>query len=365
MNLPLQKIFAQRLAQARAMRGFSLRALEEAIGGKVSHNALAKYENEEMMPGSDVLVALSEALGQPGDFFFRPFHREIQQMRFRKKAKFPVSRQKAVREMALDFVERYDEAEELADDRRVFEPPFKESADTVRTLKDGEMFADKLRQKWKLGEEPLSNLHETMENQGIKVLEIPSESSEFDGLSANTDVGPVVLLGSWLKRNIPRKRMTEAHELGHIVIPFPEGFDEKEEEHIVAAFAGAFLLPKKPFVAAFGARRSKVFISELKGIKTRFGVSYMGIMKRAQGLGLITDSTYKSFCFMASKWGWRTNGESGDTLWRGTEEGMRFHQLVYRLIAEERITLSKGAALRGIPMAKLRSEMDGMEKVTE
>ena len=47
-----KQIFARRLRQARAIRGFSLRDLSEALKNAVSHNALAKYENSEMMPGS-------------------------------------------------------------------------------------------------------------------------------------------------------------------------------------------------------------------------------------------------------------------------------------------------------------------------
>jgi len=362
MDLPLQKIFAQRLAQARVIRGFSLRALEEAIGSKVSYAALAKYEKGDMMPSSGVLVALCEVLGQSGDFFFRPFHRKIQQIHFRKKAKFPISRQNAIQEMALDFVERYCEVEELAGDHRIFKPPFDPAKETITTTNEAENYADRLRREWHLGEEPLSNLHETLENRGIKVLEVPATSDEFDGLSAKTDAGPVMLLGNWLNTNIPRKRMTVAHELGHVVLPFPDGFDEKMEEAIVTAFAGAFLLPRKPFTAAFGKKRSKVVIAELKEIKARFGVSYMGIMKRAHGLGLISDSGYKSFCFKASQWGWRKTGESGNNLWRGTEKEMRFRQLIYRLVTEEQISLSKGAALLGVPMTELRGKL---EKVTD
>jgi Zn-dependent peptidase ImmA (M78 family) len=339
------------------MCGLSLRALGDAIGGAVSHNALAKYEKGEMMPGSNVLLALSAALDQPVDFFFRPFRLIIGQVRFRKKSKFPASRQRAIREQAQDFVERYREAEELVNDVRTFTPPF--NGKTVQSVDDAELFAEELRKVWKLGDAPLPNLHELMASRGIKMLELDLDSDGFDGLSAETDAGPVVVIGGHLNKNMPRKRMTEAHELGHVVLPFPEGSEESDEEKAVAAFAGAFLLPKRTFTEAFGKQRQQWTVAELKEIKRQFGVSIMGIMKRAETLGLLRAGAYKRFCILTSQWGWRTKkSEPGDEAWNGNETDGRFRQLVRRAVAEERVSLSKGAALLRIPMAEFRQEMN-------
>jgi transcriptional regulator with XRE-family HTH domain len=47
--------------------------LSEATTGKVSHNALSRYEKGIMLPGSEILLAVSKALDQKPDYFFRPF----------------------------------------------------------------------------------------------------------------------------------------------------------------------------------------------------------------------------------------------------------------------------------------------------
>ena len=84
MNEDAKDTFSRRLRQARVMRALSLRGLAETLKGAVSHNALAKYENGEMMAGSDVLGLLSDALKQPPDFFFRPFTLQLKEIKFRK-----------------------------------------------------------------------------------------------------------------------------------------------------------------------------------------------------------------------------------------------------------------------------------------
>ena len=161
MASELPDVFARRLQQARAMRCLSLRALETAMHGFVSHNALAKYERGDMLPGSDVLIALSDALAQPVDFFFRPFKIAVSQVRFRKKARFPASRQKAVQELAADYVERYREAEELVGDVRNYEAPL--PARPLGSIAEAECMADTLREAWKLGHDPLPNIFELLD----------------------------------------------------------------------------------------------------------------------------------------------------------------------------------------------------------
>ena len=352
----LSDVFARRLQQARTMRCLSLRGLETAMKGFVSHNALAKYERGDMLPGSDVLIALADALAQPVDFFFRPFKFGITQVRFRRKARFPTSRQKAVEQLAADYVERYRETEELVGDVRTFQSPL--PAHALNSVAEAEAFADKLREVWQLGHDPLPNLFELLESKGIKVLELPDESNAFDGLSADTDAGPIVVIAAHLNTNIPRKRMTEAHELGHIVLNFDPSLDEKTEEKAVAAFAGAFLLPADTFTEAFGRNRHRFTVAELVEIKGHFGVSIMAIMRRALSLGLITEPTYKRFCVLTSSWGWRTKGEPDDQRYIGCEFDGRFRQLIRRAVAEEIISLSKGAALLGEPLSRVRGDME-------
>lgn len=350
-----ENLFGQRLRQARTMRGWSLRELAQETGSKVSHNALARYERGEMSPGSAVLIAVAAALEQPVDFFVRPFTIKLAGIRFRKKAGLSEMEKKAVREQAVDFLERYREAEEIVGDVRTFVPPL--DGNPVRSLEEAEQLATALREKWNLGNDAIPSVIELLENKGIKVCELTAAVNDgFDGFSAATDAGPVVVLAGWLDKNLPRKRMTAVHELAHVVLPLPE--DEELEEKIATYFAGAFLLPKETFSEAFGKVRNRFSLRELIEMKLQFGVSIMAMMTRANQLGLIQAATYRKFWEYVKQEQWREKGgEPGDEEYRGQEAPMRFPQLVRRAVAEEEISLSKGAALLNQDLGAFRKEL--------
>ncbi len=342
MNTTIRSVFARRLRQARQMRMLSLRSLAAALQGAVSHNALAKYEAGVMMPGSDVLGKLADALGQPPDFFFRPFVLRLERLRFRKHAALGVKQQQAVREQALEFFERYHEIEEVVGGARPF--PGRIAMRPVRTADDAEAGADRLRKAWDLGSDPLPNVVELVENHGVKVYEVPGAERSFDGFSAETEAGPVIALADWLNDNLLRKRMTVLHELAHLVLPLPDTMTEKEDELIAKRFAGALLLPRDTFIAEFGRGRTGVSMAELIELKANFGASIMAIMMRARQLGLIKESVFLQFSKQTGAW--RTaSKEPGDEAYKGNEIHSHFRQLVQRAVTEGHISISKGADL--------------------
>jgi Zn-dependent peptidase ImmA (M78 family) len=347
--------FPARLKQARLMCGLSLRELADRINGAVTYAALSKYEHGVMQPSSGVLIALSQALSQSPDFFFRPFRLELTGVRFRKKSLLGAAAEKAFLERARDHFERYQEIEELVGDVRRFEPPFEGAP--VATHQDAEARAKELREKWRLGMDPLPNIQELLEENGIKVFELQTDDRHFDGLKADTETGPVVVLASWLKGNLPRMRLTEVHELAHIVLPIAEGTSEAEEEKLANRFAGAFLLPEDVFRNAFGKHRHQLGIGELIEMKRTFGASIMAIMKRAEQLGLISAPIYKRFCMYANEQRWRSEGEPGDQLYVRQEGSGRFRRLVLRAVAEDVISVSAGAEHLGIGLHEMRQEL--------
>ncbi|GAA6616931.1 helix-turn-helix domain-containing protein [Scytonema sp. NUACC26] len=56
-------MIGKRLKLSRLSAGFSLRELSDKIDNLVSAQAIGKYERDEMMPGSKVLITLAQALG--------------------------------------------------------------------------------------------------------------------------------------------------------------------------------------------------------------------------------------------------------------------------------------------------------------
>ncbi len=75
-----------RIKLARKKAGYSLRDLAEALGGKVSAQAIGKYERGEMTPSSDVLLALGKALGVTLAYLMDSQGIELASVDFRTKA---------------------------------------------------------------------------------------------------------------------------------------------------------------------------------------------------------------------------------------------------------------------------------------
>lgn len=350
-QLDPKEIFGRRLAQARRMRGMSLRAVAEAIGGKVSYNALHRYECGEMMPGDEVLITVADVLDKPLDFFFRPFTVELRELRFRKKAGLGAKSEDAIRERATDFFERYCEIEQVLGLPSRFRNPLGQARYTQP--EGAEEAAIAVRAHWKLGEDPLPNVVETLESNGFKIFEVEAPTS-FDGFSGWADGHPVTVLATWLNNDPPRKRFTTLHEAAHLLVERNTDLSGKELESFCNRFAGAMLIPREVFTADWGGFRHRISLEELIDLKRRYGMSIAAIMHRAHDLRLIDDSTYKQFCIVRNKRGWRQD-EPGK--YAGYEQSSRFEQLVLRATAEEQISFDKGAALLNVPLVEFQQTL--------
>jgi Zn-dependent peptidase ImmA (M78 family) len=346
-----RKVFGRRLEQARLMRGLSLRELAEATGGKVSYNALHRYEHGDMMPGDDVLMAVADVLDKPLDFFFRPFTVELQEVEFRKKARLSPKLEESIREQALDFFERYLEIEQILGISGVFKNPL-ENFD-VASPEQAETAAERIREEWGLGKDPLPNVLQMLETNGIKTLTVEAPDS-FDGFSGWADGHPVVVVAEWLNRDLPRKRFTTMHEVAHILIR-PSCSLSKDQERSCDRFAGAVLMPRESFEGDLGGYRRRVSLEELKDLKSRWGVSIAAIVHRAYDLEFIEESLYHHFFRAYNAAGYRRSGEPGE--YKGTEASSRFEQLVLRATVENTISESKGAGLLNEPLVEFKDRL--------
>lgn len=340
MEQQLHNTFGKRLNQARKMKAWSLAVLRENIGEMVSIAALSQYEKGKSMASSRVLVALSEALEVSLDYFFRDYEVELERIQFRKKSKLPKKEQDKVTEKARDFFERYNQVEELLGANINYESPIKESLGL-----DYEAMAKEVRKNWEIGQDPISNVHALLEEKGIKVWYAKECAEGFDGFSANTSRGPVVVVAH--KHTTPaRRRMTAVHELAHILCD-PLGMEEKEEEKFVPAFTGALLLPAEVLKKTLGVKRKHVPLGELLSIKKRFGVSMAGVLARAKSLGIITQEAYTNYYRFGYAKNWRSQKEEA---WDQEleqffpERHFRFNQLIFRAYGEEQLTISQVAS---------------------
>ena len=153
-------MIGKRLSQARASAGLSLRALADKIDNLVSAQAISKYERDEMMPGSKILIAIARALGVTEEYLVSQSDLRLEGVEFRKKAITSQKEEASVAATVLGEIERYLEVEDLVGAQSASWTPPSEAPFMVRDFSDAEYAATSLRSSWNLGTEPIPNLTE-------------------------------------------------------------------------------------------------------------------------------------------------------------------------------------------------------------
>src|SRR5690554_3611439 len=176
----MKKIFAERLKSARLMKGFSLQDLANALSNQLSRQALHRYEKGEVMPDNDKINLLSKALDVNPDFFFRSTKVVLGEVEFRKLSKMPQKEAALIKEITKEKLSRYLELEEILGLPNEFEN-YLEDFGIVTEYKQVNEAAKLLRDKWNLGNGPIFNIVELLEDKKIKVVDL-RVNDDFDGL---------------------------------------------------------------------------------------------------------------------------------------------------------------------------------------
>ena len=345
------EIFAQRLKNARVMKGYSMDELVAAMGNSLSKMAISKYEKCQLAPSSTVLISISKALGQHVDYFFRPFTMQIESIKFRKhRFKISVKQEESIKQNISDMFERYITIEEICNASVKFVSPFKKPVSSAEQVKEAAL---KLRDYWNIGSDGIINVIDLLEEHGIKVMEIDAPES-FDGLSSMVnDFYPVIVLNKAFSSE--RKRFTALHELGHLILNFDNSVSEKDEETLCNLFANEMLILESMFKRIVGDSRREITYPELRAVQIHFGISCDALMYKAKTCGIISEPRYKSYCIQKN----RNSAfkERIEQSYYPQEESNRFNRLVYNALSNELITISKAASLLHTSVEQVRGDL--------
>jgi len=345
----MNEIFAYRLKNARIIAGLSMEALADLVG--VTKQMISKYENGKSVPDSTHLIKLSGALNQKVDYFFRPAEVELPEVSFRKKYALKGKRLKTLKGLIHIQTENYLSIESFLSIDSEFENPI--SAIEINAFSDIEKAAEQLREKWNLGNDPISNVISLLESKKIKVIEI-EEENKFDGLSVLIDNKyPVIVINKSFP--VERKRFTLLHELGHLLLNINERFSDKDEEMFCNRFAGALLLPEEAVYENFGTDRKNISFPELKNIQELYGISIRAIMYRLKDLVVISAGMHKGFSIRLNSDSLLKN-EVDEVRFTEQENTGRYNRLVYQALSKELISLSKASSLLGVAVNKVKEE---------
>lgn len=346
-------MIGKRLKQARDALGLSLRGLETAIQNQVSAQAIGKYERDEMMPSSTVLLALSKVLNVTPEYLLSTREIELEGVDFRKEPQAGAKEERAVQAVVLDKVERYLELEELfpgAD--QLWSTPLREEL-TINCIEDVEKAAETLRVIWNLGSDPIPCMAELLEEKGIKViaLDLPEDVSGSKAFvkRARQDNVPVVVVNQ--NHNGERQRFTLAHELAHLVLRFT-AMSDLDEEKAANHFAGAFLMAKEMMFRLLGTNRTSISLGELAELKKIFKVSIAALVVRCNQLGVVSKAVYGRLWGEIKLLGWNSQA-SNEPHRFDPEVPQRMERLCLRAVSEGLISESRAAELLQISVRKL------------
>lgn len=341
-------MIGDRIRQARKAAGLSMRALAEKA--QISAMAISKYENNKSTPSSGVLLALASALGVRVEYFFRASKVQLKEVEYRKHSKLPKKTLDQIEGDVIEQLERFLELKEFLPviSVEVFQLP--EHLPFIESYDDVENAAAVVRHAWGLGDSPIPDLIDTLEEKGIMVFQSNAlHGDKFDGLAAQVDGTPVVVVGQGWPGD--RQRFTLAHELGHLVIKDRLAQD-LDEEAAANRFAGAFLVPASEVIKELGVRRNRLEPVELCVLKRTYGLSMQGWLHRAVDLGVLSKAAYASMCKLFAMRNWRKR-EPGEPY--PSEKPKLFMQLVFHAYAEELIGESKAAELLGKTLSGFRA----------
>jgi len=341
-------MIGERLKLARASTGLSLRGLAERLGNLVTAQALGKYERDEMLPSSTVLMALSEALSVPESYLLSTGQLHIEDVEFRKLKVTGVKGQAALRAQVLRHAERYLEVEDLLAAESVEWKAPTNFPYRVSSVDQAETAADRLRQAWLLGQDPIPQLGEFLEERGIKVLSLELAET-ISGMAARVKRSSArsanVIVVNKLHPG-ERQRFTLAHELGHLVL---QAGGELKMEDACNRFAGAFLVPASMLIAEVGQKRHNISLGELVRLKKLFLVSIQCLIYRLKDLDVISQPLFAQMFALMNKLKIRKN--EPEALPKETTQ--RFERLCFRAFTESIISASKAAELLDVTVRRL------------
>ena len=336
------------LKRIRLLKNLSLKDAGNLLN--MTATAISKYEKGEILPDSKKLIDFANAYNVKSIELLKVYN--VPKMKFtsfRKKKRLTGQNLELLEELIQDEVAKYLEIIEM---NNIDTDNIKLKNYSCNNLEDAEKAANDFRNYIKISnKQPISDLINILENLGIIIIQIKNPDNrfdDFDGLSDIVNCFRVIVLLDGIKDGA-RQRFTIAHELGHLVLNINN--DELDEEKLCNRFASALLMPKEAIINEFGYSRGNINFFELTAFKNEFKVSYTAIVYRLKDLNIISEYLYKKLSiFLSQRIG------KNDPKPIQPETSFQFKKIVYKLEADEIISVNKACELLGVTVDEYNNE---------
>ncbi len=281
----MASLFPINLRGARLRLGWTLDRLAGEAEKCVSKAMLSRYEQGASLPTPAVVGQLAKALRVPVSALLTESAFNVDFIAFRKTTHLPAMEQnriKAETEWRLRL--RWDLMRVVGETPAPPVLPRYEAAEKSAA----EAHASALRLEWGLGNGPLPNLTNLLEDRAFEVISLRANPA-FSGISAWVEHRHPVIVVQHRDDDGARQRMDLAHELGHLV---GNPVDADTEEDYAGLFGAALLFPEAAVRREFPVRRNRITLAELKTVKSKYGISFEAILRRLRDLNLLSQEGY-------------------------------------------------------------------------
>lgn len=297
-----QRFRGEKLQLAREFRGLTQKQLAGSVstsGAAVSLIEAGKRPN----PSSDLVLAFSEALHFPSDFFFGEALEIFQEtechFRHRRSTSDRLKTQVRARASLIGSIVTH--LRSVLPFPKLNVPSLSASNDM-----EVEIAAQTCRSHWGLNiEAPILQPGRAVERASIVVVSGLTEIGKIDAFSRYGENAMIFL--NIRDQKPSRLHFDLAHELGHLVIHRGLVTGDPVTEEQANKFASCFLMPAK----SFGRELRSISFSwdAIFSLKRRWKVSAAAIVRRGFDLGILSATQYRrAFQDMSAK-GWRRFGE--------------------------------------------------------
>ncbi|MDO5069416.1 MAG: XRE family transcriptional regulator [Neisseria zoodegmatis] len=274
----------------RSLYGYTLDEIAKRI--HTTRQYVHAIENGIKLPSNEHIAIFSMIFGVSRDYFFKENNFSIQEseVHFRKlrTTKQALKLQTIARLELVNSVLKV-----LENELDLPTINFPSLSYQEFSLSQIETIAEKCRDIWGVGQEPISNMTRLAENNGALVLDLDNTSSNIDALSIFQD--RPIILRNIAKESICRRRFDIAHEIGHFILHRGRPTGDKQTENEANAFASALLLPKSVMIKEFPRpSRNRINWPEISAFKLKWKASKAACFYRAHKIGLLTDAQYKT-----------------------------------------------------------------------
>lgn len=310
-----------RLKKARLYRGWTVSELSDKLG--CSRQIVSMYENKNTTPMD--IENLAKITGFPVAFFFQEDKTVTAGSTYFRALLTTNKKYRAEQTQKMEFVSQ------IYSFLREYISSWPNGTPIIPLGTKPEDAAIMLRRQWGLGDRPIENIIQIVENKGILVTTFDTSTDDVDAFSQVVHIeqeeggieSRFIIGYSNNKTSASRIHFDIAHELGHICLHnWDEDIEDLEKEEFrnredeANRFASVFLLPQ----ASFGqeAKNTPLTIPAYTQLKRKWKTSIAAMAMRSRNLGIITMDEYRNFIITMQKRKLRKEEPLDDTLLTAT-----------------------------------------------